>query len=229
MPAIDVLYGKSSFLRLLPTTLTDGKISALGTKIDFVRIADVKPVVVSAIAAAGDVFFTSEGSNNNRYSVPDKSKHYNVTTGAEIAGDTGSDSNDKFEADVFPTPSQRTTIKQAFKDGTPVFAIRDIGKKATSQTVAGYEYIMGTITDFVDTPDNGPSKIAFSITGTSTYSINETVTDTPDLDEADFNSAVTGASNTIEPDNEPVLTITAIDATDWADIILGKIVTKNTA
>jgi hypothetical protein len=227
MAALPVLYGESTFLRVVPTTVTDGKISALGTKIDFVRIVNVKPGFASANATAGDTYFTTEGSNNNRYSRPDNSKNYNILSGEVIAEDSGNDAQDKFDCEIFVSPAQRKTLIEAYKAGTPVFGIRDIGKAATTAACAGYEYILGKITDLVDGPERSASKLSFSITGNSSLLITETVPGTPDVEFADFNTAATGSGNKITPDNESELTITAIDSTDWTSIIVGKIVTKN--
>ncbi|GAB1371209.1 hypothetical protein MASR1M45_12710 [Candidatus Kapaibacterium sp.] len=223
MAAIELLYGESTFLRLIPTTLTDGKISALGTKIDFLRIVKVEPSFPAPASASETTYFTTEGSNNNRYSTPDKSKNYNVLDGTEIS-EGGGDSAYKFVCEVMVTPAQRKLLIDYYIAGTPVIGSRDLGKNAVNGNNAGYEYLLGRISELTDTPQRSPSKITFTIQTSKTIEFQGT-----DVDEADYNAIATGATNTLTPDNEPTHTITALTSGDWAKLILGEIVTKNAA
>ena len=111
MAAIELLYGESTFLRLIPATLTEGKISGLGAKADFLRIVTAKSVFASGNADTGTQYFTTEASNNNRYSRLDKSKNYNVISGETIADYGGADDKDKFECEVLVRPCHSSLLK----------------------------------------------------------------------------------------------------------------------
>jgi hypothetical protein len=227
MAAMDVVFGVSPWVRLLPLTMTDGQATALGTKMDLIRAVSAKPAFPNLNSDTEQAYLTTEGANNNRYSVPDNSKHYNVMDGNEINDDAGGDSVWKFDVDTLYTATQRKTILDLHEAGTPVIASREIGKNATSGAVAGYEYICGKITDLVDDQQSGPSKLQFSITGEA-VTVHETA-EVADFDETDYNAAATGASNTITPDNEAARTITDLVTDDWTRLLTGKIVTKNAA
>lgn len=226
MAAIEITYAESSFARLVPAILTSGKISSLGTEIDLLRSTKVTPKFVSPNSTGETQYHTVDGSNGNQYSTPDISKNYNVISGVEISDGTGADANESFAIEAFVTPAQRKTLIDAFRAGTPLIASRDIGKNATTEAVAGYEYLLGKITEYTESSGSGPLKITFSITADPTITF-KTTSDIPDVDETDYNTIATGAGNTITPDNEPELTITALTTPDWANLVLGKIVTKN--
>lgn len=228
MAAIDLIYNQSSFLRLVPATMSDGKISALGTKIDILRVVNITGNPISTNASTETAYHTKDASNGNQYSVPDIGKNYNALTGVEISEDTGGDANESFACEVLLTPAQRKTLMDHFRAGTPIFASRDYGKHATTSAVAGYDFIMGKITEFKESPEAGPASFSFSITADPTIIFLETTPGTPDVEYTDYNSAATGEDNTITPDNESTLTISALAEADWDDaLILGKIVTKN--
>jgi len=229
MAAIEMIYGEPSFIRLVPGIFTANQsveIESLGAKIDIVRAIKVTPTFAGATSADSSAkYHTNDGANGNQYSVPDISKNYNILDGTEISADAKT-ATSKFDVSCFLTPSQRLTLITAYEDGTAVFGIREIGKNALTQLPAGYEYILGKIADFKESPSKGPSQYDFSIIAVSTFTIKETVPSTPDIDFADFNTIATGAGNTIQPDNESARTITAIDATDFTKMFSGKIVIK---
>ncbi|MBX3044914.1 MAG: hypothetical protein KIT33_09820 [Candidatus Kapabacteria bacterium] len=226
MANIDLLYADSTFLRLVPCTETDGKITGLGTKMDFLSIVSVKPTFMSPNASTSEAYFTSEGANNNRYSTLDKSKNYNIRTGDVIADDSSGDASERFECEVFLTATQRKSIIDLFTAGTPVFAISDIGKKTLDEAPAGFEYVLGKITDLQDSRERSASKLSFSVTASKAIEINLTA-EVPDIDETDLNAVATGAGNTITPVNESAKTVTALTSGDWTNLVAGKIVIKN--
>ena len=225
MAAIELLFGESTFIRLVPTTLTEGKISGLGTKIDFPRIVSAKSTPASSGADSSTQYHTTDASNGNRYSRIDKSKNYNIISGEVIVDDGGGDSKPKIECEILVTPAQRKQIWDLYNDGTPVLASRDIGKSPTTDAIAGFDYICGKITDLSDSPERGPSKLSFSIAASDAVEF-KTTAEALDVTEADYNAIATGASNTIQPDNEPEVTILALAAGDWSDIVVGKLVQK---
>lgn len=228
MAAIAMVYNQSSFLRIVPCTAAASIISALGTKIDILRVVNIIPNAISTNASTETTYHTVDASNGNQYSVPDVGKNYNAITGVEIADDTGGDANESFACEVFLTFAERKTLMDHYRAGTPVFGIRDIGKNTSTQAVGGYEYILGKITEFKESPEAGPGKYSFNISADPTITFLETTPGTPDVVYTDFNSAATGAGNTLTPDNTPTLTITALAEADWEDaLVLGKIVTKN--
>lgn len=229
MAAIQLLYGEQSWLRIVPAVYTAGQtteIASLGTKIDILRAIKVTPTFAGATSAdSAAKWFTNDGANGNKFSVPDVSKNYNIIDGSEISEDDAT-STSKFDVSCYLTPAQRQTLITAYEEGTAVIASREIGKDSTTQAVAGYEFILGKIADFKETPQKGPSQYDFSVVGQTTFTIKETTPGTPDVDEADYNTAATGAGNTIQPDNETARTITALTSTDWTRLMSGKIVTK---
>lgn len=227
MAAIELLYGEQSWLRIVPAVYTAGQtteIASLGTKIDILRAIKVLPTFAGATSADSTAkWHTNDGANGNKYSVPDVSKNYNIIDGTEISEDDKT-SQSKFDVSCFLTPAQRLSLIAAYENGTAVIASREIGKNSTTQAVAGYEYILGKIADFKETPQKGPTQYDFSIVGQTTFTIKETTPGTPDVDETDYNTIATGSGNTIQPDNETARTITTLDSTDWARLLTGKIV-----
>ncbi|MCO5251007.1 MAG: hypothetical protein M9949_06250 [Candidatus Kapabacteria bacterium] len=230
MPAIPLLYGEPTFLRLVPGVFSAGQaieIASLGSKVDFLNAVKVLPAFAGT--SSGDEspkYHTTEGANKNQYSVLDGSKNYNILDGSVISEDAGADNQNKFEASVMASPAQRSTVITAYENGTPVIASREIGRDSETGLIAGYEFILGKVTDFKDNPQAGPHTIDFTIIGIATFTIKETVPGTPDIDHTDYNSIATGAGNTIQPTNETARTITEIDGTDWTRLLAGKVVTK---
>jgi len=227
MSAIPMVYNESSFLRLLPATLTDGRISGLGTLIDIKRVVKVIMNPITTNASTETKYHTKDASNGNRYSVPDIGKNYNVLTGVEISDDSGGDANENFSCDVYLTFAERKTLLDHFRAGTPIFASRDIGKNSSNGLVAGYEYILGKIIEFKEAPEAGPATFSFSINADPTIVFYQTTPGTDDITFTQYNTAATGASKKITPDNTPELTIPDLITGDWDNIKLGKIVTKN--
>lgn len=230
MAAIPLLYGEPTFLRLVPGVFSSGQaieIASLGSKVDFLSAIKVLPAFAGT--SSGDEspkYHTTEGANKNQYSVPDNSKNYNVLDGSVISEDAGADNQNKFEASVMLTPAQRSSLIGYYEAGTPVIASREIGKNSETGAIAGYEYILGKVTDFKDNPQAGPHSVDFTIIGIGTFTVAETVPETPDFDHTDYNDIATGSGNTIQPANETARTILALDGTDWTRLFQGKVVTK---
>jgi hypothetical protein len=229
MAAIPLLYGESAWLRLVPLTFTEGQfveLATMGSKIDFTNAIKVTPSIAGT--SAGDEspkYHTTEGANKNQFSVPDTSKNFNVIDGSVISEESGSDNQNKFEVSVMCTPAQRSTLIAAYEDGSPVIASREIGQNSETQAVAGYEFILGKITDFKDNPQAGPASVDFTVVGIGTFTVKETES-TPDFDHTDYNSEATGSGNKIQPVNTTERTILAITSGDWTRLFQGKIVTK---
>lgn len=233
MAAIATLYAESPWLRVVPLTASSGVISAVGTKEDFTKALKSTPNFVgAALSSASAKWHTTEIANGNKMSVPDNSANYNVMDGTTISEDSNASTTGKIDCSVLVTAAQRLKLIGWFEDGTPVIVSREIGKDSTTGLAAGYEYILGIVTDLKDSPQKGPSYMDFSITGKvvgagGTFTIQETVPGTPDVDESDYNAVATGGSNTITPHNDGAArTITALDSTDWTRLLTGKVVTQ---
>ncbi len=232
MAAIPIIYGESSWLRTVITTLgctpVETLITAIGTKYDFTMAVKATPTFAAAAAASTtDKWHTTDGSNGNQYSVPDNSKNYNIIDGEEISEDTNAATTDKMDCSVFLTPAQRSAFITAYQDGVPVIVSREIGKDGNTGVAAGYEYLLGIISDLKDNPQKGPGTMDFTITG-KVVGTGGSFTIAADVDEVDYNAIATGSGNTITPHNDGTArTITALTSGDWDDTILaGKIVIK---
>lgn len=224
MSAIELLFGESSFLRLLPTTETNGKITDFGTKQDFLASVKVNSSWPAPASTADVQWFTTTGANNNRYSVPDKSKNYNAMDGTVISEASG-ESVYKFDCEVTVTKTQRNALVEAYQKGEPIFGIKEMGKSTTTGECVGYEYILGRITELTENQNAGPTTIAFTISSSKTIAFPAV---TP-KDHTDFNTECTGVSNKLTPVNEPEHTITALTTQDWDRLIIGEIVYKDKA
>jgi hypothetical protein len=224
MATIEALYNEPSWLRITPVALTSGSLTELasfGTKIDFDKAKKVTPTHVGAAAATATetAYAETEGANGNKYSVVDNGRNFNVITGAEISDDTNSSTTASSECEVFWTPTQRVSIIDIFANGTPVIGTREIGKNSTTQLPAGYEHILGNISELKENPVAGPHTCTFNIVGKDSYTAGAGVTYTT------FNTAITGSSNTITPHNDGTArTIPAITSGDLVKLLQGKIV-----
>lgn len=221
MAALPILYGESTFFRLVTTTLTEGKIATIDAKTDFSSVK-VDPSYPAPASTAEVQYHTTTGANNNRYSVPDKSKNFNVLDGTEISEASG-DSTFKLTGEVMVSPAQYKTLTEAFLSGDPVFGICDIGKDAQTEAIAGYEYLLGRITELTITTNPGPTPISFTLETSKTISF---IGGEAPPDYTDFNTVATGITNKLTPTNEAELTITELVKVDWDKLIVGEIVTK---
>lgn len=236
MAAIEVLYGESSWLRLVPGTFSSGsttEVSALSTKIDFLRAIKVSPTFVGASTAESKTkYHTTEIANGNKLSVNDNSKNVNVFTGETINEDSSSGEFAKLECSVIVTPSTRFKLIELYESGALVIGSREIGKNSLTGLPAGYEYLLGSISELKDNPQKGPSSVDFSIIGKSvgaggSFTIKETTPGTADVDQTDYNGSATGGSNTITPHEDGTArTIIDLTSDDWTKLLSGKIVVK---
>lgn len=234
MAAIAVLYAESSWLRLclLITTMSSKVITAVGSNVDFVAAIKVTPTHAGFAAPTKAKWFTKGLANGNNYAVPDYSVTVNPITGDEV--DTAATSVGSLACSVTASPSLRDILIGLFESGAPVVAIREIGKDASTQKVAGYEYLIGPVTNLKENPDKGPSNYDFDIAGVVIADVGGNFSiatsggslATPDVDETDVNAVATGPSNKITPLKDGAArTIEAITSGDWDDLLLGKTVT----
>lgn len=238
MATIELIYGESGWLRLVPCIMdstTKTQINSLGTKVDFTYAVKSTPTFTPPASAttAGTKYLETSIANNNKVAVVDNGKSYLLATGEEISTESSNTSStDKIECTVTSSKTLLDSVVTAYRAGTPLFVIREVGKSPTTGTAAAYDYLFGTISEYKENPAAGPLTFDFTITAKKIgagldFTIKETTPGTPDVDESDFNTAATGASNTITPVNDGTArTITAITTTDWSDLKAGKIVRK---
>lgn len=235
MSAIAVTFGESSWLRLVPLTVPDMNtkvITAVGTKLDFTSAIKVAPTHAGAAAATKAKWFTTQLANGNNFAIPDNSVSVNPITGAEVDTQGSAATTGSHSCSVTYSPTDRTTLIGLFESGKPAISIREIGKNATTGVCAGYELVLGQLTNLKENPQKGPSNMDFDITGVvvgsgGSFSIKETTPGTPDVDETDFNAVATGSGNTITPLKDGAArTIIALTSGDWTNLLLGQTVTK---
>jgi hypothetical protein len=227
MSAIPLVYGQSSWLRLTKCDLTSGDVTSF-TKHDFIIASKVTPLFASA-SSSEIKWHSTEAANGMQYSTPDNSKNFNILTGDVIS--ESSDSTNKFECTVLASATQRSTLKvlnelDSDKLVTPVIASREIGFESDtgSPVVAGYEFILGNVSELKEEPQKGPTQFSFSIIGKSDVLFDDAV------DYIDYNAVATGASNTITPYHDGTSigprTIPDLTSEDWTKLKTGAIVFK---
>lgn len=221
-----IMYGAGSYLRLLKATLTSGSeteiTSLAASTTDLLEVVNEKPTYVGATSTSKE-FIEGTLSSGVKAKLEKVTSTINAQTGYKMSDD--SDNYEKFDVSAWMSYANYKTLLGYYRSGSVLFAMRSVGRRVEDRSVVGDEHILGKITEFDATFGDQFVEVSFTITGGTVYTIDSEST----ITETEYNALMTGSENTIEPVGSEEVTPTAIDGTDFTNILAGNIVQKDAA
>lgn len=211
----------SGYARITPLTLTaamieSGDFDDFGTDIDLLNItkeSDKYPMGEDT----EQQYHTQEFGARVTVEIP-FDKIY-----LDEEGETKTKSGDDFdEINVSAVMSMATFDSVLTVRGKGCILTVGLGEKEDLSQI-GQIHLMGKFTgEITEERSGGIVVVDLNFKGKK-FTVFETVPPTPDVVFSDFNTAVTGGGNTIIPVGRAEVTLAAIDAADWTQILTGKI------
>lgn len=203
---------KAGFARITPVTLTDGKVSGVGTAIDCLIAKNEKPTYANADTASKE-YNELELSGDRKLRRTKTLQVFDVVTGEKVeAGDTSD--VDQITAELILSKTEEDSLLEL--KGEPLILTIGIGFLADG-SYAGTEHILGKFSGNIE-PDveNEYRKVPVTVAGES-YAADDL------LDVATLNAAI---AEPITPTGMSEITIAALIEDDMTKLLTGAIVRK---
>lgn len=206
--------GAIGAVRIVPLTVNgNGEVTAIGTKQDYLNTAEESYGISNADQSSQE-YYEIELSGDRTLRRPKNVKIIDAITDTEAVSAGGE--SDDMKCKLLLELSQKTAV----------IALRNklilvmMGEYDMNGDLAAMQVMAGKISGKINpAPDNGYLAVSLEIAGKAfTVASGSTVT------HAEFNTALTGGSNTITPNNKAAITFPDIDADDWTAIKAGYVV-----
>ena len=211
----DVVVKGNSVARIIPTTLTGGKIATFGAAINLPFLTDETPEHANAFEKAE--YLTKRSTQGVDLRIAKQSKTLDATTGAEVGAGSNADSI-KITGPVGWDDAK--LLIGLIRANTPVAIIIGGGIDAGGNQL-GWEHLLGRISGNISLPRKEEiNEITLTISGGEGFAFDTGV------DETDYNTVATAA---ITPLGGSALTPVGLVTGDLTDFKAGKIIQKDAA
>lgn len=195
----ELIYSEGGFLRIVRgITHSNYDITAVAgwsektAKMDALSVVSVTPTYASG-APSTDKYYDTKLSTGVTLRVQNNANAVLAKTGYKTSVDNKA--VEKIDATILVSSADYLALLEDYRGGKVIIVIRGMGLKVEDNSIAGYEHMLGIITDLKPAPKDGLFELGLTITAQA-CTVNVSATG---CTYANYNAMACGSSNKIEP------------------------------